>query len=264
MRARRFPTPYGRSGATTKGPDSGRSERGRSKAKAARASGVDASVFTHRLAPGLFESRQEAHTHRARFFAPFTPNTCSLTKHATRERPQVSSADMTGDDFKPQTRRERSLQSRCPADLPRCIAKDRLRLARSDDLFFDQMLTPVCAAACVGKQPERDIRHRTMRHPERRCERNCSQLFSEPKCVAVTFVARPAGLEPATSWLVARQNGVSRPLRRVAARCEPVYPAPNSLMILRFRPAPLFAAVCRPLLQPKGNKRATLQKPVSW
>jgi hypothetical protein len=50
---------------------------------------------------------------------------------------------------------------------------------------------------------------------------------------------------------------VSRALPPLAPLCRTLRQTPKNLAIFRFRPVPGFAALCRPLLQSKGKKKAT-------
>jgi hypothetical protein len=70
-------------------------------------------------------------------------------------------------------------------------------------------------------------------------------------------LAPRAGFEPATLRLTAGTNGVSRPLRDVAASCQIERRARRDRATSDLRLVPAFAGLCRALRSPKGKKRAT-------
>ena len=69
--------------------------------------------------------------------------------------------------------------------------------------------------------------------------------------------AGPAGLEPATSWFVARKNARSRALPALADLCRTGDGCSQGPFFQRLRSVPSCAAPCRSLLRSKGKKRAT-------
>jgi hypothetical protein len=71
-------------------------------------------------------------------------------------------------------------------------------------------------------------------------------------------LARPAGLEPATSWFVAGKRTVSQGLPLGAAVCRIASFDRENRPILELRLVPALAAPCWRLLLRKGKKRATL------
>jgi hypothetical protein len=73
-------------------------------------------------------------------------------------------------------------------------------------------------------------------------------------------LAPQVGFEPTTLRLTGGKNLVSRALLTLVLRCRNLRPHLGYRAILDFRLVPLFAAVCRPLLPPKGKKRATSQR----
>src|SRR5580704_3042420 len=72
-------------------------------------------------------------------------------------------------------------------------------------------------------------------------------------------MAPQAGFEPATLRLTGGKSAVSRALPPFADPCRTLRQPPQNLAAFQFRPLPGFAALCRPLLHPKGKKRATSQ-----
>jgi hypothetical protein len=54
----------------------------------------------------------------------------------------------------------------------------------------------------------------------RKGQRAKARAGSQRKCANCRRKARPAGLEPATSWFVGGKRSVSRPLRRLAGQCR--------------------------------------------
>jgi hypothetical protein len=70
------------------------------------------------------------------------------------------------------------------------------------------------------------------------------------------ILARPAGLEPATSWFVARTKSICRPLPMVASVCRNTDPSPAFLVKTTSRLLPPFAGVSRKLVLRKGKERA--------
>ncbi len=71
------------------------------------------------------------------------------------------------------------------------------------------------------------------------------------------WVVRPARLELATSWFVARKNAVSLALPTLVAACRTAHGGEQNQSIPAFRFVPSCDALCRSLVRAKGKKRAT-------
>jgi hypothetical protein len=81
--------------------------------------------------------------------------------------------------------------------------------------------------------------------------------FCPDRLKKIEKVAPQAGFEPATLRLTGGNSDVCRALPPFAGSCRTLRQRPKNLAVFRFRPMRGFAALCRPLLQSKGKKRAT-------